>query len=112
MSTEAALFFFGLMCFHRGNIQGIVSSNIYRANQTPWYPIGHGIALMYVTMGIIGTVILHYILKRENARRDRGERDEIIQGQEGGHAANGCFGSVEEAKRGKGDEWSGYRYIL
>ena len=100
------------MRFHRGNVQGIVSSNIYRANQTPWYPIGHGIALMYVILAIIGTVILWYILKRENARRDRGERDEIIQGQEGGHITNGCFGSVEEAKREKGDEWSGYRYTL
>ncbi|KIM68298.1 hypothetical protein SCLCIDRAFT_1209723 [Scleroderma citrinum Foug A] len=95
-----------------GNVQGIVSSNIYRANQTPWYPIGHGIALMYVILAIIGTVILWYILKRENARRDRGERDEIIQGQEGGHIANGCFESVEEAKREKGDEWSGYRHTL
>ena len=109
---EAVRFLFGLMHVHRGNLQGIVSSNIYRAKQTPWYPTGHGIALMYVTLGIIGTLILHYILKRENARRDRGERDEIIQGQEGGHIANGCFESVEEAKRGKGYEWSGFRYTL
>ena len=109
---EAVRFFCGLTRFHRGNVQGIVSSNIYRANQTPWYPIGHGIALMYVVLAIIGTVILRYTLKRENSRRDRGERDEIIQGQEGGHIANGCFESVEEAKREKGDEWSGYRYTL
>ena len=25
---------------------------------------------------------------------------------------NGRFASVEDAKRGKGDNWSGYRYIL
>ncbi|KAL4069391.1 MFS general substrate transporter [Scleroderma citrinum] len=95
-----------------GNIQGVVSSNVYRANQTPWYPLGHGLVLMYVTFAFIGSVTLWYILKRENVRRDRGERDEIIQGQQGGHSVNGCFGSIGEAKREKGDGWSGYRYTL
>ncbi|KAL4062588.1 MFS general substrate transporter [Scleroderma citrinum] len=94
------------------NIQGAVSSNVYRANQTPWYPLGHGLVLMYVIFALIATVTLRYMLKRENDRRDRGERDEVIQGQEGGQSVNGCFGSVEEAKREKGDEWSGYRYTL
>ncbi|KAL4072803.1 major facilitator superfamily domain-containing protein [Scleroderma yunnanense] len=95
-----------------GNLQGVVSSNVYRANQIPWYPLGHGLSLMYVIFAIIATVTLRYTLKKENDRRDRGERDEVIQGQEGGHSVNGCFGSVEEAKREKGDEWSGYRYTL
>jgi len=56
------------------------------------------------------------LLKRENARRDRGERDEIIENQVSTHDArnekNGRFATVDEAKREKGDEWSGYRYVI
>ncbi|KAH7921228.1 MFS general substrate transporter [Leucogyrophana mollusca] len=95
-----------------GNIQGAVSSNVYRANQTPWYPLGHGLVLMYIAFGLVSTVTYRYLLKAENARRDRGERDEIIEGVDGGMEANGRFASVEDAKREKGDEWSGYRYTL
>jgi hypothetical protein len=96
----------------RGNLQGAVSSNVYRANQQPWYPLGHGLVLMYIVSGIISTALFIFLLKRENARRDRGERDEIIEGREGGFEANGRFASVDDARREKGDEWSGYRYTL
>ncbi|KAG1734029.1 MFS general substrate transporter [Suillus paluster] len=95
-----------------GNLQGAISSNVYRATQKPWYPLGHGLVLMYIGFGIIATVVFRFLLKRENARRDRGERDEIIEGREGGFEVNGRFASVEDAKREKGDEWSGYRYTL
>lgn len=92
-----------------GNIQGAVSSNVYRANQTPWYPLGHGLVLMYIVTGLIATLVLRYILKKENDRRDRGERDELIEGRSGGWEANGRYSSVEDAQREKGDDWSGYR---
>lgn len=54
------------------------------------------------------------LLKRENARRDRGERDEVIRGLESSTAAenNGVYATVDEAKRAKGDAWSGFRYTL
>ena len=82
----------------------------------------------------------YFTLRIENARRDRGIREEIINGvnDDGmfihcvwpGHwldclcdvgdpevverltKLNGRFATVEEAKREKGDNWSGYRYIL
>lgn len=95
-----------------GNLQGAVSSNVYRANQTPWYPLGHELVLMYIGTGLIATATFRFLLKRENARRDRGERDEIIEGHEGGFEVNGRFASVDDARREKGDEWSGYRYTL
>jgi hypothetical protein len=70
----------------------------------------------------VSSTVYYVVLRRENARRDRGERDELIEGDSvksddrdngsGGAAANGRFTSVEEAKREKGDEWSGYRYTL
>ena len=84
----------------------------YRARDTPWYPLGHGLVLMYVGFGIICSATYHLLLRAENARRDRGERDEVILGMVGGDPKNGTFDSVEEAKREKGDEWSGYRYTL
>lgn len=69
---------------------------------------------MYIGFGIICSVAYHFLLKTENARRDRGERDENIEGTKGERAKsqNGTFSSVEEAKREKGDGWSGYRYTL
>lgn len=100
-----------------GNINGAVSSNVYRAKDKPWYPLGHGLVLMYISFGIIASIAYHFALRRENGRRDRGERDEVI-GKSGDsvldaqNEKNGRFDNVADAKREKGDEWSGYRYIL
>ncbi|KAH9169899.1 MFS general substrate transporter [Lactarius sanguifluus] len=105
-----------------GNINGAVSSNVYRAVDAPRYRLGHGLVLMYIAMGIASSIAFYVLLRRENAARDRGVRDEVIEGvfreNEGAEEReerakrNGQFASVEEAKRGKGDRWSGYRYIL
>ncbi|GBE89578.1 MFS general substrate transporter [Sparassis latifolia] len=98
-----------------GNLNGAVSSNVYRARDAPWYRLGHGIVLMYVGIGLITSVMYLVALKRENARRERGERDEIIKGVNEDRtelAKNGTFVDVAEAKREKGDQWSGYRYTL
>ena len=78
--------------------------------------------LLYICIGIVSSIAYYLLLRRENARRDRGERDEVIEGvfrvNEGAEdreeraQRNGRFASVEDAKREKGDRWSGYRYIL
>ncbi|KAF7370489.1 High-affinity nicotinic acid transporter [Mycena sanguinolenta] len=92
-----------------GNINGAVSSNVYRAKDKPWYRL----VLMYIGFGLIASTTYHFALRAENARRDRGERDEIIgKAEDSGNEKNGRFDTVEDAKREKGDEWSGYRYIL
>lgn len=70
---------------------------------------------MYICIALISSIIFRILLKRENDRRDRGERDEVIVGindNEGNLLKNGRFASVEDAKREKGDNWSGYRYIV
>jgi MFS family permease len=97
-----------------GNINGAVSSNVYRVKDKPWYTLGHGLVLMYIGFGLVTTVIYRILVKRENDKRDRGERDEVITGVQSDTAdpKNGTFASVAEAKREKGDQWSGYRYIL
>ncbi|CUA69510.1 putative transporter C1002,16c [Schizosaccharomyces pombe 972h-] [Rhizoctonia solani] len=98
-----------------GNLNGAVSSNIYRARDKPWYRLGHGIVLMYIVIGWVTSLAFIILLRRENAKRERGECDEVLTGASGSEKAvecrNGVYATVEEAKRDKGDEWSGYRYI-
>jgi len=71
---------------------------------------------MYIGIGITASVTYLFLLKRENERRGRGERDEIIENQpethDTGNEINGRYATVEEAKREKGDKWSGYRYTI
>jgi len=71
---------------------------------------------MYIGLGLISTTVMLIFLRRENARRERGERDEIIGegvgGDEDQAKKNGRFATVSDAKREKGDRWSGYRYTL
>jgi len=65
-----------------GNLNGIVSSNIYRAADSPRYKPGHGVVLGYETLFLFGGSVLQYLLlKRENAKRRRGERDYWIEGK-------------------------------
>ncbi|KAE9408223.1 MFS general substrate transporter [Gymnopus androsaceus JB14] len=90
-----------------GNINGALSANIYRAKDSPWYTMGHGIVLAYIA-------IRNYFRYRENARRDRGERDEVIDGivNKNANIRNGQYPSVDAARLDKGDDWSGFRYVL
>ncbi|PCH36326.1 MFS general substrate transporter [Wolfiporia cocos MD-104 SS10] len=96
-----------------GNLNGAVSSNVYRAQDAPWYTLGHGILLIYIGISLTCSTTFILLLARENRKRDRGERDEIIKGINEDRVdlrKNGIFSSVDEARRERGDKWSGYRY--
>jgi hypothetical protein len=69
---------------------------------------------MYIGLGLCATLTYLFFIQRENKTRDRGERDEIIgdEPSNGKNEKNGRYAVVEDAKRDKGDEWSGYRYVL
>jgi len=97
-----------------GNINGAVTANIYRATDKPWYRLGHGIVLAYIAIGFICTIVFGTLLQRENARRDRGDRDEVIEGVDNKYAdeKNGRYETVHAARIDKGDEWSGFRYTI
>ncbi|KAL5531265.1 hypothetical protein ACEPAG_4142 [Sanghuangporus baumii] len=99
-----------------GNINGAATSNAYRAKDAPRYILGHGIVILYIGCGFVAANIMLFFLRRENAARARGERDEIITGvndsKPGLNKKNGTYQSVEEARRDKGDKWSGYKYTL
>ncbi|KAG2154717.1 MFS general substrate transporter [Suillus clintonianus] len=101
-----------------GNLNGAVSSNVYRARDAPWYRLGHGIILAYIAIGWLSSAAFMILLRRENERRDRGERDEVINSDNSGEEMNemalknGRFETVNDARREKGDEWSQFRYTL
>lgn len=86
----------------------------YRAKDAPWYRLGHGIVLAYVAIGWICSLTFIMLLRRENTRRDRGERNEVIDGIVNKNAteANDHYESVEAARRDKGDKWSDFRYAI
>ncbi|KAK4214814.1 major facilitator superfamily domain-containing protein [Rhypophila decipiens] len=61
-----------------GNLNGVVSSNIYI--NSPFYE-GHGTVMAYMALFLFGgSVLMHVLLKRENNKRRRGERDYWIAG--------------------------------
>lgn len=63
-----------------GNINGIVSSNIYFDG--PRFFQGHGVVMAYMAVCLVGgSALMYVLLRRENARRWRGERDSWIEGK-------------------------------
>lgn len=65
-----------------GNLNGIVSSNIYRTPDAPRFIPGHSVVLAYETVFLLGGSVVQYLLlKRENAKRRRGERDVWVEGK-------------------------------
>ncbi|CEH16794.1 Permease of the major facilitator superfamily [Ceraceosorus bombacis] len=121
-----------------GNLNGAATTNVYRAQDQPWYPLGHGLIVMYIVIGMLSNLTYVYLVKRENAARERGANDENIlddpspQGVERAQqirteeiakatgwrkikmmfheAPGGTYATREEAARLKGDAWSGFRY--
>ncbi|KAJ5670806.1 uncharacterized protein N7477_006169 [Penicillium maclennaniae] len=64
-----------------GNLNGIVSSNIYRDQDAPRFYPGHGVVLAYLVLFLCGGSILQYfLLRRENRKRVRGDRDHWTEG--------------------------------
>lgn len=86
------------------NINGIMSSNVYRQNDAPWYRLGNSVILGYVAIGVVGGSIANYIfLSIGNRRRDAaGEYMKEKQLQ----------GLSEEEKENLADFHPDFRYTL
>ncbi|GKZ18534.1 hypothetical protein AbraCBS73388_001460 [Aspergillus brasiliensis] len=66
-----------------GNLNGVVSSNIYRGADAPQFYPGHGTVLAYLVLFLFGGSVVQYVLlRRENAKRRRGDRDHWVAGLE------------------------------
>lgn len=64
-----------------GNLNGVVSSNIYLKSEKPKYYTGHGTVLAYQLVCLLGgTIFMHFMLRRENRLRASGRRDNMHQG--------------------------------
>ncbi|RDW64706.1 MFS general substrate transporter-54 [Coleophoma cylindrospora] len=62
-----------------GNLNGIVSSNIYF--QKPKYTVGHAVVMAYMIVCLLGgSIAMHVLLRRENAARRAGKRDHWVEG--------------------------------
>jgi hypothetical protein len=65
-----------------GNINGIVSANIYLSGQKPRYWTGHGPVLAALTLFLFGgSVLMHVLLRMENRKRLSGKRDRMHEGK-------------------------------
>lgn len=65
-----------------GNLNGVVSSNIFLVEEKPRYWTGHGMVLGYMTLFLLGgTVFMYTMLRRENAKRRSGARDNMHEGK-------------------------------
>ncbi|XP_014555698.1 hypothetical protein COCVIDRAFT_101654 [Bipolaris victoriae FI3] len=65
-----------------GNINGVVSSNIYRSKDKPRYFLGHGVVLAYLTLWLFfGSIITRFLLIWENKKRRQGRRDHWVEGK-------------------------------
>ncbi|KAK6367905.1 hypothetical protein LTS17_010057 [Exophiala oligosperma] len=65
-----------------GNINGIVSSNIYVKSQKPRYWTGHGTVLAALTLFLFcGSLAMHIALRVENGKRLSGKRDQMHEGK-------------------------------
>ncbi|RKF56222.1 putative transporter [Erysiphe neolycopersici] len=57
-----------------GNLNGIVSSNIYY--RAPKYTVGHAVVIAYMTFFLLGgSILMRFLLNRENNLRKSGERN-------------------------------------
>ena len=53
------------------SIGSVIGGQIYRADDAPRYIRGHAIALAFIAVNGILTLILKFLLRRENIRRER-----------------------------------------
>ncbi|CAM1508748.1 Fc.00g055960.m01.CDS01 [Cosmosporella sp. VM-42] len=59
-----------------GNLNGVVSSNIYLDREKPRYWTGHGMVLAYQVLFLLGgSIFMHFALRKTNRDRNNGKLD-------------------------------------
>ncbi|CAG5148379.1 uncharacterized protein ALTATR162_LOCUS2192 [Alternaria atra] len=62
-----------------GNLGGIVASNVFLQSEMPTYRTGYGVSLGMLWICGAACTALFFLVKWENAKRERGERDGRLQ---------------------------------
>ncbi|RYP57974.1 hypothetical protein DL770_010536 [Monosporascus sp. CRB-9-2] len=84
-----------------GNLNGVVSSNIYLRGEKPRYWTGHGIVLGYQVVCLLGgSIFMHVMLRLENNRRAAGRMNAKWEAK------------TEEEKYFSGDKRPDFHYTL
>ncbi|MBE3046365.1 MFS transporter [Candidatus Bathyarchaeota archaeon] len=81
------------------NVSGTFSPFLYRTEDRPLYRLGHAGCMGFVVLTVVMHALTAVLLKRENKKRDRGERDYRLVGK-----------TSEEIAR-LGDNHPQYRYM-
>lgn len=58
-----------------GNLGGIVASNIFLVKESPRYPTGYGTGMALILFTSLMCTVFFFGLRRENMKRERGDRD-------------------------------------
>lgn len=59
---------------------GSIGSNIYIASEAPYYPLGFGFSVGATVLGAMIPATVHWwLIRRENARRDRVSQEEVLE---------------------------------
>ena len=66
-----------------GNLSGVIASNIFLTDQRPTYRVGYGVAFACLWLAALAATAMLWGLRRENAKRARGERDDRLRGASG-----------------------------
>ena len=63
-----------------GNLGAVLGTQLYRSTDGPRFFLGHGFALGYLCSNVLVVGTLWMTLKKENSKRDKGERDDRLVG--------------------------------
>ena len=63
-----------------GNLGAVLGTQLYRSTDGPRFSLGHSFAFGYLCMNVLVVGILWMVLKKENSRRDKGERNDRLIG--------------------------------
>jgi len=94
-----------------GNLGGAMASNFYRTQDSPKYLLGHGLEIMFVTMGLIAVVVLRVSYQRLNRKRE-GELEGLHTGGVGDDGVERVHEVLDAEKLGAlGDRAVTFRYV-